>query len=219
MIGAFRHRAFRLVLTLAAVGACATACGQSNSEPRPPQPSAGLKAEFESSVREAYGRYLDQLDVAVVWIPHVGGRPDAEGKAPPGAWAFRADFSLVGLPLKFWYIRLAVDPFSGRSTYGGTGLTHSDIGGTERFWQLADQYHHDFPTQPTFNYWLNDTNDIAMDEPYRTLLKRHPGIQVVIYAFDDYWSDASAPVLAVYWWDNGRKQWVLLRRGPLPDGR
>ncbi len=209
-----RHRMFCLVLALTALSVLTTACADS----RPPRPSDSQKAKFESSVRAAYGRYLGQLESDVIWRKHVWGRPNPDG-LNPGGWAFRADYSLKGLPLKFSYTALADPPFSEPSAYDHRNLIHDDLGGIRRFWLLAGQYHRDFPTQPTFAYWRTSDNGVSKEEPYRSLLKGHPGVSVVVYSFDDYWADDEAPSLGVYWWNKRRAEWVLVHRGSLPDLR
>jgi len=210
MTRVFRHGASCLALLLALLGAATAGCGES----RPPKPPDSEKAKVESTLRQSYGRYLDRLDTRLIWLPHVGGVTPVGGGELPGAWAYRASYSLKSIPLQFSYTALANDPF-----YDPRYLIHDDIGGAKRFWLLADKYHRDFPTQPTFNYWRTSTDGVSKEEPYRSLLKGHPGVSVVVYEFDDYWGGERAPMLGVYWWNSRRAEWVLLHRGSLPDLR
>jgi hypothetical protein len=123
------------------------------------------------------------------------------------------------VPLRFSYTALAKPEFPGPSAYDDRNLTHDDIGGAKRFWLLASQFHRDFPAQSSMAYWRTSDDGVSQEEPYRSLLRGHPGVSVVVYAFDDYWGDGEAPSLGVYWWDKGRQAWVLLHRGSLPDLR
>jgi hypothetical protein len=168
---------------------------------------------MEQSIAQHYGSLLDTVTVSDTTNTVAMGGPYAAGT-----------YRLKGLRLVFAFEvlfgrgRWSAEIFGGAE--GVRAVTHSDIGGMQRFFKLAQQYHLDFPAQKSMSYWRTDDNQVNASEPYRSILRGHPGLSVIVYDHDDFWGAAPSSVqLGIYWWDKANSKWVLIHRGDLPDNR
>jgi hypothetical protein len=166
-----------------------------------------------SAVRQYYASLLDSVSIG----------PRVVHDAGMGRDEFVSQYRLRGIPLTFPF-RIAINArtvtaWAAGGAEGDRALMHADIGGVARFHKLVKQYHLDFPDQPTMSYWRTSDNGVASQEPYRSILRGHQGLSVVVYEFDDYWGDGTSRQLGIYWWNRRAHRWVLVHRGDLPDLR
>lgn len=183
----------------------------------PTRDSAPPKRVNPRRIEQLIQRYYGSTLATVVVGPRVEKAPH------PPFDMYVSHYRLKDIPLDFPFrIGTTADKVDADLSGGAEGersLTHEDIGGVVRFYQLAQQYHADFPSQQSMSYWRASDNEVDKREPYRSILSGHPGLSVVVYEFDDYWGDPSARQLGIYWWDPASQRWVLIHRGALPDMR
>jgi hypothetical protein len=167
-------------------------------------------AWIEQMIRWHYGAYLS------------GVRLKDDAVKTSDGWMFEGEYTLKDLPLRLPF-RIDIDADKvdreSVSAEGERTLIHEELGGVDRFYALAKQYHHDFPNQPSLYYWLASDCYVDQEEPYRTLLRGHRGPTVVVYDQSGYWDNSPSTQLALYSWEERSKSWVLIHRGYLPDRR
>ena len=165
------------------------------------------------AVERHYGSLLETVTVG----------PTHEFDCGSGRDLYMSRYQLKDIPLTFTFAiaantRKVSSELSG-GAYGERSLTHEDIGGVERFYSLASEFHKDFPQEESMSYWLTSDNDVGSQEPYASILRSYTGLSVNVYGGDDYWGDGAAVHLGIYWWNEGEHRWELVHRGSLPDMR
>ncbi len=204
-----------MALLAVMLGASAvTGCGAARASTAVPPANVDSDSErVAAMVRQYYGPLLDTVTVG----------PQTEVEGCTGKNMFISEYRLRDIPLSFPF-RIAINARTVSSGVSGgaegdRSLTHESIGGVSRFAKLARQYHRDFPDQSSMSYWLASDNGVSSQEPYKTILRGHPGLSVIVYEYDDYWGDGESRQLGIYWWDRDSGQWELVHRGELPDLR
>ena len=212
MASRMRHQPVLLltvcVLLATVLVACggATSPGSSSSTPRRDDRAERITA----LIREYYGSVLGSVTVG----------PEIRNDGCPPMDMYVSEYHLRDLPLSFPFrISTEARAVASEAAGGAEGersVTHEDMGGVRRFYKLARQFHVDFPDEQSMSYWLTSDNDVASEEPYRSILRDSSGLSVVVYAFDDYSDAASSKQLGISWWSEHGEKWVLIHRGSLP---
>jgi hypothetical protein len=209
------HQPGLLITLCVLLATVLAACGEATpAGPSTSTPTRDEQAERISAlIRNYYGSVLESVTVG----------PEVANDGCPPMDMYVSEYRLRDLPLSFPF-RISTDARAVESgTAGGAegerSLTHEDVGGVRRFYKLASQFHRDYPSEPSMSYWLTSDNDVASQEPYRSILSDYPGLSVVVYEFDDYWGDAGSEQLGIYWWSKHEGKWLLIHRGSLPDLR
>jgi hypothetical protein len=157
----------------------------------------------EQLIRWRFAGYLSRVELS-----------DTAVEGPTG-WVFVGEYALKDLPLTFPF---SVDMYA--SAEGDLGehplLSIGEIGGVSRFYALAQQFHRDFPGQPSFYYEPADVNGYGSEEPWKSLLEGRKGPSVIVYE-RDYGNGQSSAMLGLYSWDGSANRWVLLHRGLISE--
>jgi hypothetical protein len=105
-----------------------------------------------------------------------------------------------------------------------THVHNAAIGGNGRFVSLIKRYAADFPGERSMSYWTANEDgswpviEQSQGDAINRLLFGRPGPNVIVFDYNDYWSNGVASLVGVYTWDPLRHDWSLLQRYDTPAG-